>query len=216
MCSSDLFPQVQLHLIDGDTFESKNAARQEFDEIGPKSTITANRLKDQFGRIAFYDHPVYISDDNVVQHIRENDIILLCVDNHKTRKIVAERVSELNNVTFISGGNDETDGNIFCHIRREGKDVTAPITQYHQEIANPKDLHPSEMNQPGSCTRQAAEKPQIVIVNNLIASAMLCAFYNVTDPVIYNDKILKNPHLYGEVIYDMPSMKAVPMSRFVR
>ena len=207
------FPTAELHLIDGDRFESKNAARQEFSELGPKATVTANKLRQQFGRIQIYDHPVYLSDDNIVRHIRENDIIMCCVDNHKTRKIVHDRVCELNNVTFISGGNDDTDGNVFCHIRRDGKNVTCPITKFHDEINDPTDLHPSELNQPGSCSRQAESTPQIVIVNNLIASGMLCAFYNVTDAKIYAEKILKNPALYGEVSYDMLTLKASPLNR---
>ena len=214
--SWDKFNDVELHLIDGDTFEDKNAVRQDFDKNGAKATVTANNLKGKFGRIQIYDHPVYLDEDNVVRYIRENDIVMLCVDNHKSRKLVSERVCELDNVTLISGGNDRLDGNVFLHIRRDGKNITAPITQYHSEIANPTDLHPSEMNQPGSCSRMAEEVPQIVIVNNLIAATMLSAFYNVTDPEIYSGKILANPHLYGEVVMDMPTMKAVPMQRWVR
>lgn len=208
------FINPELHLIDGDTFEAKNAARQEFTEYGNKAEETAKNLRSKFG-LPIFAHGVFLDNDNIVRHIRENDIILCCVDNHNTRKIVAERVSELDNVTFISGGNDDTDGNVFLHIRRDGKNITSPITVYHPEIDDPADLHPSQANQPGSCTRAAEANPQILIVNNLIASGMLSAFYNVTDPEIYK-KILEKPALYGEVCYDMVTLKASPMNRPVR
>ena len=213
--SVDKFPVSEIHLIDGDVYEEKNRSRQGFSDFGPKATVTANGLRKEFGRTTIYDHPVYLDDDNIVRHIRENDLIMMCVDNHTSRKLVSERVSELDNVTLISGGNDETDGNVMIHIRRNGENITPPITQYHKEISSPKDLHPNQLNQPGSCTRIANEKPQIVIVNNLIAATMLSAFYNLTDSSIYSNRVLTNRQQYGEVFLDMLSMKAVVPDRVV-
>jgi hypothetical protein len=71
---------------------------------------------------------------------------------------------------------------------------------------NPTDLHPNQMNQPGSCSRRAAEVPQLVVVNNLIAANMLAAFYNLTDPEIYS-QVLKNAKSYGEVYVDMIAIR---------
>ena len=210
------FPVAEVHLIDGDKFEEKNAGRQDFSELGFKATVTANGLRQKFGRIRILDHPVFLSEDNIVPHIRENDIVMLCVDNHNSRKIVSERAVELDNVTVISGGNDLHDGNVLVHIRRDGKDLTPPLaSDYHPEIANPNDLHPNQMNQPGSCSRQAEQTPQLVIVNNLIAANMLSAFYNLTDSEVFENKVLKSPHRYGEVLLDMTVMSGVVRDRFV-
>ena len=118
------FPEVEVSVIDGDTFEDKNRARQSFKNFGPKSTQTANDLREQFPRIVFYDHPVFVDEDNAVRFMRENDIILSCVDNHKTRKILHDRAMELKNITVISGGNDQVDGDVITHIRRDGIDIT--------------------------------------------------------------------------------------------
>ena len=71
---------------------------------------------------------------------------------------------------------------------------------------NPTDLHPNQMNQPGSCSRRAAEVPQLVVVNNLIAANMLAAFYNLTDPDIYQN-VVKNAKMYGEVYVDMIAIR---------
>ena len=202
------FPSVELHLIDGDSFEDRNADRQEFSEIGPKATVTANAMRGEFGRVGIYDHPVFLDDDNIVRFIREGDIVLGCVDNHTSRKMLSDRACELDNVTVISGGNDRVTGNVLIHIRRDGKDLTPPLaSRYHPEIMNPTDLHPNQMNQPGSCSRRAAEVPQLVVVNNLIAANMLAAFYNLTDPEIYQN-IVKNAKMYGEIYVDMIAIRA--------
>lgn len=213
--SEKLFPEPQIHLIDGDSFEEKNRARQAFTEYGNKASQTKAALEEQFGRIQFTDHPVFLDDTNVVRHVRDGDIVLLCVDNHKTRKLVSDRACELDNVTVISGGNDTEDGNVLIHIRRDGKDLTPPLaSRYHPEIANPTDLHPGELANPGSCDRIAADVPQVVIVNNLIAANMLAAFYSITKPEIYTTRVLARPEMYGETLTDVRTLTTVARERF--
>lgn len=211
--SVEKFNDVELSLIDGDTYEEKNRDRQDFDELGAKATVTANGLRNKFPRLNVYDHPIFLDESNIVRHIRENDIILLCVDNHKSRKMVSDRASELNNVSIISGGNDRIDGNVLIHLRRDGKNLTCPMDQYHPEIANPNDLHPNEMNQVGSCSRMAESQPQLVIMNNLIAANMLAAFYTLTDSEGYGN-IVKNPVRFGEIYSSLHSVASVPRDRF--
>ena len=55
--------------------------------------------------------------------------------------------------------------------------------------------------------RSAAEVPQLVVVNNLIAANMLAAFYNLTDPEIYQN-VVKNAKMYGEIYVDMIAIRA--------
>jgi molybdopterin/thiamine biosynthesis adenylyltransferase len=128
--NGEKFPAVEVSLIDGDTFEERNRERQDFVETGPKASMTAAEYRGKFPRLMFWDHPVYVADHNVIQLIRENDIVLLCVDNHKTRKLISDRAEELKNVTVISGGNDWTDGNVLLHIRRDEKNLTPPLATW--------------------------------------------------------------------------------------
>ena len=133
-------PNVEVSLIDGDTYEERNRERQIFQAAGPKASITAERLREEFNRLNFWDHPVYLGDHNTITLIREGDIIFSCVDNHKTRKLISDRAEELNDVVIISGGNDWEDGNIQVHIRENGKNITVPVaSRYHPEIMNPTD-----------------------------------------------------------------------------
>lgn len=210
------FPQVSVSLIDGDEFEEKNRSRQRFARAGKKATVTAEELRDEFPRIMFFDHPVYVDDVNAVRFLREGDIVLSCVDNHRTRKILSDRALELRDVTLINGGNDLTDGDVITHIRRGGVNITAPLAcrHHHPAIANPTDIHPNEANQPGGCSRMAESAPQLVLMNNLVAANMLAMFYNITDPVVYSS-VLANPAMYHQVYLDMRACKAVPRERKV-
>jgi molybdopterin/thiamine biosynthesis adenylyltransferase len=173
------FPQVEVSLIDGDTYEERNRERQLFTDIGPKATVTANRLRELFPDLMFWDHPDYVDEDNVVRFIREDDVVFLCVDNHTSRKLVSDRAEELDNVTIISGGNDYHDGQVIVHVRRDGKDLTLPVAKHKDDIANPEDEHPRDVQEREGCDVQAASAPQLVVTNNAIAALMLNAFYGV-------------------------------------
>jgi len=210
------FPQPDLHIIDGDSYEDKNRPRQAFTEIGNKATVTADSLRAEFPRIGIWDHPVFVDETNLIRHIREGDMVILCVDNHATRKMVAARVAQIQNCTVISGGNDLVDGNVIVHIRRDGRDITPSLCDpnYHDDIANSKDMHPGQSGQAGFCQAQAQSTPQILIVNNMIASIMLQAFWNLTDPETHA-KIMANPVEYGEVFANMTTLRACPAPRYV-
>jgi molybdopterin/thiamine biosynthesis adenylyltransferase len=166
---------IELTLVDGDTYEDRNKQRQQFSENGNKATVTAGSLRPKFPEIHFRHKPEFVTDENVVPLIRENDIVFLCVDNHATRKVVSDRCEELDNVTLISGGNDETDGNVIYYYRKDGKDVTKPLTKVDPKIANPKDVNPG-VNREG-CEASVNSTPQLLFTNLAIASMMCNVYY---------------------------------------
>jgi molybdopterin/thiamine biosynthesis adenylyltransferase len=205
--STEKFPDVQISLIDGDHFEERNRERQDFVEVGPKASMTAAKYKGEYPRLLIQDHPVYVADYNVIQLIREGDIVLLCVDNHNTRKLISDRAEELNNVIVISGGNDLTDGNVLVNIRRDGKNVTLPLTSgFHPEIANPTDKHPDDVVEAQGCQVVAVAEPQLLFMNNLIAANMLAFLYNVLEEKQF-EKILSAPEHWHELLVDMKGNK---------
>ena len=213
--NSEKHPGTEISLIDGDQFEEKNRERQSFVEAGFKATVTAATYRDEYPSLTFWDNPTYVDDDNVIQLIRENDIVVLCVDNHKTRKLVSDRAEELKNVTVISGGNDWVDGNVLLHIRRDGKNITPPLaSKYHPEIQNPTDKHPGEIEEAKGCAAMVQSEPQLLITNNLIAANMLTAFYNIVDEGQY-EKVIADPENHAEVYCDVTSLKCVPRTRKV-
>jgi len=187
-------------LIDGDIYEPKNYQRQEFFDIGPKADVKCSELRARFTRSKFDSFTEYLNVDNVGEVIEEGDIVLMCVDNHKTRKIISDHVSTLKDVTLISGGNEYTDGNVQIHKRQGGKNLTPSLTDYHPEIETPDDRSPEEM----SCEELAKSEPQLLFTNLSVAALMCQAFYT---------SIIKQENKYSEVYFDMLSMKADSKTR---
>jgi hypothetical protein len=177
---------LRLVLIDGDRFEVSNARRMVFGKVGNKAEVKAAETAAWLGSsdVSVAAVPEYVSAANVERLVRPGDHVLLCVDNHATRKLVSEHCGRLPDVALFSGGNDGVDpprergtyGNVQVYLRREGRDVTAPLTRFHPEIANPKGKPPTE----ASCVELAASTPQILFTNLAVASAMLGAFFAYT------------------------------------
>lgn len=165
----------EITVIDGDKYEERNRERQQFSECRNKAEETVDRHKKDFPKIHFRAKSEYITEDNVITSIREGDTVFLCVDNHATRKLVSERCSELDDVTLISGGNDYTDGNVICYIRKDGEDVTKSPIDLHPKIANPEDKNPGDFSdaERQGCQQQAQQQPQLLFMNLAIASMML-------------------------------------------
>lgn len=191
--------RVLVTLVDGDKYEEKNKDRQEFLQLGNKAMTTAVVLANEFKNVSFHGIPKYITPENVEFLLEEKEIIFLAVDNHKTRKIVSEQCSKMENVTLISGGNDLTDGNIQVYIRRDGADITPPLTYLHPEIENPKDKLPTEL----SCEEQAKSEPQVFFANLEAAVAMCLALYG----------IIKKSLGYTEVYFDIVLNSRRPVNR---
>ncbi|HLC99789.1 MAG TPA: ThiF family adenylyltransferase [Patescibacteria group bacterium] len=167
-------PGARVSLIDGDQYEQKNQERQVFDRPGNKAEVTVGRLVKDFPSLSLQSRPEYLHDGNIVSLIREDDVVLLCVDNHATRKLVSDRGEELDNCVIISGGNEYTDGSVQIFWRREGTCHTLPLANdYHPEIRFPKDKNPGEIG----CLEATESTPQLLITNNAIAAVMLSVLY---------------------------------------
>ena len=179
---------VRVVLIDGDDFEPKNAERMLFSSCGNKASVVlediAPSLEDAAVTLVAIEQ--FVTPENVSQLLHEGDVVLLAVDNHATRKLVAEHCAQkLDDVCLISGGNDGvgydstgravrgTYGNVQVHLRREGQDETPSLVAYHPEIAAHADKLPTDI----SCTEALTSVPQIAFANLAAASAMLNAFY---------------------------------------
>jgi molybdopterin/thiamine biosynthesis adenylyltransferase len=178
-------------LIDGDSFELKNRERMGFAEMGLKAYVREAEMANLLGdRVSFQGVPLYITPDNIeeLMPLDEPAIIFLCVDNHGTRRLVAEycqrRTTGL--TLLISGGNTSveedadrgTRGNVLIHHREDDRDLTNPILTHHPEIAD-ADEDEVPNNEDPDCVTLAMEAgtTQIGLTNLAVASAMLNALY---------------------------------------
>lgn len=165
----------RITLIDGDEFELKNASRQAFQEIGNKAKVKARELAHEFQKLSVRSVAEFVTPDNIERLICDGDIVLMGVDNHRTRKLVSDHCETLKDITLISGGNELTDGNVQVFIKKHGKEITVPITMFHPEIQDPEDKNPGEM----SCQERAqqASSRQILVTNMGVAWLMFVAFW---------------------------------------
>jgi molybdopterin/thiamine biosynthesis adenylyltransferase len=165
---------ARLTLIDGDSFERANAARQAFPRLGNKAEVKAAELAQEFHALSFRAAPEYVTPENVARLVSSGDLVFLMVDNHASRLLVSRHAATLADLTLISGGNDYEDGNVQIYLRQGGVDLTPSLTRYHPEIATPHDRNPAEL----SCEElMAAGAPQLLFANLTVATLMLNAFY---------------------------------------
>jgi hypothetical protein len=174
---------VRLVLIDGDRFEVANGSRMVFQKVGNKADVKAAETAALLGAsaVSVTAVPQFVTVQNIGQLILPGDHVFLCVDNHPTRKLVSEHCGRLPAVALFSGGNEGVDpprergtyGNVQVYLRQDGRDLTAPLTRFHPEIAEPKGKAPGDLN----CAELALSTPQILFTNLAVASAMLNAFF---------------------------------------
>ena len=165
---------ARLTLIDGDSFERANAARQAFPRLGNKAEVKAGELAQEFQGLSFRAAPEYVTAANVARLVAPGDTVFLMVDNHASRLLVSAHAGTLKDAALISGGNDLHDGNVQVYVRRDGVDLTPSLSRYHPEIAAPRDRNPADL----SCEELAAAgAPQLLFANLTVAALMLNAFY---------------------------------------
>lgn len=168
-----VFENIMVKLVDGDTFEVRNRQRQDFSQIGPKAEIKERDLRELYGALSYSSVNEYITEDNISGIINEGDVVFICVDNHRSRKIINDHCKTLQNITVFSGGNGFHLANAQRYIRRDNVDVRPNLTQYHQEIEEAENDHPSNLG----CQALAQAEPQLVFANWGAAFSMATAFY---------------------------------------
>lgn len=180
---ASLRQNVRMVLIDGDIYEPSNATRMIFGRHGNKAEVVREELLPRFSQSRLTLVPVkeYVLPHNARRLIQNRDIVLMCVDRHKVRRLVARHCAKLRDIVLISGGNDGvgkdstgsvrrgTYGNVQLYWKHNGKERTPKLTAYHPEIEHPKDKLPGEE----SCTELVASTPQILFANLAAASAIL-------------------------------------------
>lgn len=178
---------ARMVLIDGDRFEPGNATRMFFSACGNKAAVTLADLRPRFADsdLTLVAIEEYVTPENIERLVRPGDIVLLCVDNHATRKLVSDHCAKLDELVLISAGNDGvgedssgrrrngTYGNCQVYLRRGGRDRSPSLARYHVEIDEPADKLPGDL----SCTELLASVPQLLLANLASASAVLNALW---------------------------------------
>jgi hypothetical protein len=183
---------AHIKIIDGDKVETKNFIRQDFvgkDCGGYKVESTAKYIQSLIellmSGLTVEPIPVFVKKDNVAEYILEGDIILVGVDNYKSRKIIDDYASTLKDVLVVYGGNEYSDGDVNITLVKGGEILTQ-YTKRHPEIQE-TDNAPDELN----CMESYASAPQILIANITVALYMLEVVYQYIKQgkVLYKEKM---------------------------
>jgi len=184
LCS--LGVEARLVIVDGDVFEHGNerrmAVRNFFEN---KAAALARSVKEtcRGSAVTILAVEQYVRPDNLgsLIHAGPGESVLLCVDNHSTRKLVGDHCEQLDDICLVSGGNDGvgpdalntlrhgTAGNVQVVVRRGGRALTPGLGDFHPEIANPADTRPDD----AGCAELMTAVPQILFTNLTTAAAML-------------------------------------------
>lgn len=163
-----------LTIVDGDKVSERNTGRQDYlrDHIGAnKADILAARINAT---------PVceYIDQSSARRLIRENDTVIIAVDNYRARADIERRALELSDVTVINGGNEANTASCQIFMRRAGENVTPPLSYQHPEILTPG-LTRGQLG----CMAHAddPEDDQTIAANLMSAAWMMAALYHLAN-----------------------------------
>lgn len=172
-------------LLDGDIVEQKNLKRQNF--IAPdlgrhKSQVLAERYSAALGLEIQYETE-YMKDETVLERLTPDlslgaTVVLGCVDNHKTRQIIARWFRAKKGRIWIDAGNEELHGQVVCGY--SGFPYRKDYKNEPFALPSTADLFPeidtdekAMFNDELSCAERAAENPQNIATNIMAANYML-------------------------------------------
>jgi len=179
---------ISLVLVDGDEVEQKNLKRQHFiaSDLGRnKAEVLASRYSGAFGiEIEYVDKYLENRTDlrNQLKYRGREmyaDLIIGCVDNNATRKIIHETILyERNgsNIFWIDAGNEEIAGQVVCgYAPHKWSYVNNTlfslpfVTEVYPEMLSSDDKFASEL----SCAERSEAAPQNMMTNVTAATLVL-------------------------------------------
>ena len=204
-------------LIDGKNYRPSQADHEFFLKQGPKAAVQALLLHSTYPTIQTTPITKFIATNTtdhtiaVEELVNEWDYVMLFVDNHETRHLIATHAQTLENVTIISGAIDADDVHVWVHIRRQGKDLTRPPLDRFPDInAAPTDL-PESMLRRSGCLEEATttageERPNyfaLLTAGNLTINAL-------SQLLTLDESGRANDFPYEETWFNVRTATAVP------
>jgi PRTRC genetic system ThiF family protein len=186
--------QPRMVIIDGDSIETKNLARQNFisADVGKnKAEVMANRYAAAFGLVV--EHlPKYVESVEELSeicklHYRHVTVIFSCVDNVKSRDLI-RKLKGLGEVVWIDCGNEESSGQVvFSNMTMNWNSDstfipsgTFPVPTVFDLYANLEDvLKTDKFVSEQSCAEFAESAPQHGFVNKTAATLALNYFFDL-------------------------------------
>lgn len=203
--------KMRLYLADGDIVEEKNLSRQHFisQDIGMnKAEVLGERYSAVFGiEIGVIPKDIEsVKDFGFLSHRSSGSCIIVgCVDNNASRKVIKEYIDSKRNyyycggIFWIDSGNEERNGQVVCgfvpQYSTKYNDPANPrlkvpvsgvfslpfITEIYPDVLKSNDKFNSEV----SCAERAQSAPQNMQTN--VTSATITM--NYLNKIIYKERI---------------------------
>lgn len=161
----------QFGIMDGDSLEEHNLDRQIFGADQVKmNKAQAAAARSMLPNVAAI--PEYLGRHNIPLFIDDGTVILIAADNFPVRSLIEQYCSSLANTVVINGGNELATGSCQIWVRKDGENLTPPLSFLHPEINAPGEDR-AEM----TC-EQIAKLPggeQLIAVNAMSSVMMLTA-----------------------------------------
>lgn len=127
----------QFGVLDGDSVEPHNLDRQIF----RPETIKMNKAQAAVQPHVYMGNvipiPEYLGRHNAAQYLSDGITIFIAVDNFPVRSIIESFCLTLENCVVINGGNELDTGSCQIWIRKDGENVTPPLSFLHPQIHEP-------------------------------------------------------------------------------
>jgi len=151
-------PDATIILVDGKEYHEGHVDHEFFLRTGPKPIVQARLLHAAYPNLttmpicAFLDRNTTTDGTiNISNVIIDGDYVIMVVDNHETRRLVAEHADTLTNITLISGAIDGNHVGVWVHLRRAGTNITTPPLTRYPDIAKAPNHLPVDMLHRTSC-----------------------------------------------------------------
>lgn len=164
-------------IIDGDHVEKKNMKRQSYQEqdIGEFKAVALSSKINTFYDTRCEALGLFLSKDEIIEYCENNfqytPVIIGCVDNDATRKILEDTFNRLDRCYYLDSANGEYNGNIFIAKKINGKKSGALRSESYKLS---DDLHPLDE----SCEAQASKGNVQFLVTNAKMSIYLLEHCN--------------------------------------
>lgn len=188
---------IELYIADGDVVEQKNLLRQHFvaqDINKNKADVLAERYSSAFGITINSIGSEIKSEQDLKSIFGSFDVPLVigCVDNNASRKVISSFCNDNNRVTFwIDSGNEETNGQVVLGVNcnNYNSNFLSPFYQYSGltkntgllSLPNVFEIYPemaldeSKFNSDLSCAERSISSPQNMMTN--VTAATLITNY---------------------------------------
>lgn len=183
------------------------------DRYQSKAEVYYHRIRRNFRKIRPAKFEKFIVPKNVSSVIEDDTIVLSCLDNQSTRKLLAEHVRSLQNCVMISGASDMLKVNVHIHIIKNGKELTRGMDEVHANIANPPpgDKNPGQMN----CEERARQEGggQTITGNMVAATLMHNYFTKISKGGLKDKKVMEELVRNSEVFLHLDRYALSSISR---